>query len=256
MHSIVAAVATSLLASLAGSISVFRKSTFLVAASAHAALAGASLAVMLNSFGVEVDELLVTLLFATLMTAMSARISKEPDVGASLVFAISMGLAALFLSLSREKAAVAWNLLFGDLMLLGQREVAALAVAASVVAIVFAASFSDFLFVAFDREGAEVYGVNCGLVDLAAAVIVAVSTVAALRAVGAVLIYALFVAPAAASLHVSRSVGQSIALSFAIALLSLILGVAASYALKISASAAAAIVASLVYLSIYKARTE
>jgi ABC-type Mn2+/Zn2+ transport system permease subunit len=79
-------------------------------------------------------------------------------------------------------------------------------------------------------------------------IVFALAIALATKAVGAILVYAIMVAPAAASNELVRSVRGVIVAVFCIALLSELTGLAASFAFRASPSAIAGILAALSYV--------
>jgi len=83
--------------------------------------------------------------------------------------------------------------------------------------------------------------------DLLLIALISTSVVSAMKAVGAILIFALFVAPAASAREIGKNTNEILVYSFAIAFSSLIIGIAVSLMFSIPAGAFAAFITSLCY---------
>ncbi len=248
LRSLIACLAVSLSASVAGSLTVFRRASFLIAGAAHSALAGAAIAVLL---GIGVYYFPLASAFAAFVAVLASYSAKRGDIntGIAVSFAFSMSLAAIALSMTREYAAKAWQLFFGDMLLLTELDIAIISLSTSALLAIAAVYYYKFIFVSFDPEGAEAANINVSLVDFLLIALISLSVVSALKAVGAILVFAIFVAPAAAAKEVAKSVSGVFYLSFAISLCSLLVGIAISFAYALPAGALAALVASLIYFA-------
>lgn len=247
---ILSAFLISLLVSISGSLAVFRKASFLIAGVAHSALAGIALSILLSSFGINIDYFILAVAFAIAFAILASLASKFSDIdtGIAISFALSMSLAVIFLSMIRNVAVKVWSFLFGELFLITMQDLIYLSFSVILVIILFGILYNKFLFFLFDPEGAEASGINSKLLDLILVAIIAISVVAVIRAVGAILAYSIFVAPCAIARDFSRSIKQSLLISFGIAFTSLILGISIALLVPVSASALAAFIASFAYL--------
>jgi len=77
--------------------------------------------------------------------------------------------------------------------------------------------------------------------------LIAVAVVVTMRGVGAILVFAMFVAPAAAAMEVAKNVRQVFVISFLVALVSGFVGLAVSFFYHVSPGAVASLAASLTY---------
>jgi len=250
MDSFFAIALISLITSISGNLSVFRKGSFLVASVSHSALAGVALSLFLSSYGIGIDYFAVAAIFAVAFSAITVVLSRFQDIDTaiSISFALSMALAVVFLSLSRNISAKIWSFLFGELYLITDRDIIYLILTAIVVLLLFGTLYERMIFYLFDPEGAEASGMNVKILDLALILIISISVVSVIRSVGAILAYAIFIAPAAIGKKIARSVKQSLLISFLITLSCLYLGLLISFSIPVSASAISALIASSLYL--------
>jgi len=244
----------SINASLTGTFTIFRNASFLVAGAAHAALAGAALAIIFEEFGFHVPVLLGGLVFAVVASlaagyAGRGKLNRVEDINTAIAvsFAFSMSLAVLFISMIREYAARVWGLLIGDLFLLSYSDLKLMFFATLMVVLISLTFYRAFLFISFDPEVALACGMNVKLYDYLLLSMIAVSVVVIMGGVGAILVFAMFVAPPATAVGFTKSVGSVFAISFLISLLSGLLGVYLSFQLPFSPGAIAALIASSTY---------
>lgn len=247
---IVSALIISLLVSISGNLALFRKASFLVAGVAHSALAGVALSLLISSMGIDIDYFMLAVFFAVLFAILASVVTKFSDIdtGIAISFALSMSIAVIFLSMIRGMSAKVWSFLFGELFLITIRDLFYLTLSAIFVVFLFGFFYDKLLFFLFDPEGAEAFGVNTKLLDIILVIIVAISVVAVMRSVGAILAYSIFVAPSAIAKEISKSIKQCFLITFLISSISLAMGILISMLSPISASALAALIASTLYL--------
>jgi ABC-type Mn2+/Zn2+ transport system permease subunit len=106
----------------------------------------------------------------------------------------------------------------------------------------------EFVYVSVDMEGSIVSGLNARAYHYMMLITSAMAIALATKAVGAILVYAILVAPAAASSEVMKSVKAVLISVFFIALTAEFLGIIASFTIRTSPSAIAGILAGLSYL--------
>lgn len=234
---------------IAGTLTVFRRASFLVAGSSHSALAGVAVALFLKSIGIDVHYFAFALLAAVFAAFLAAKASKHGDIntGIAVAFALSMAVAVVFISMTRNYTSNAWQFLFGDLLLLTDEDFALISISTSVVLITTSFFYHKFLFISFDPDGAEAFGINVHLYDFLLISIISISVVSALKAVGAILVFSIFIAPSATAMEIGKNTRAIFGISFIIALLSMYFGLVISYQYSLPAGALAALIASLVY---------
>lgn len=231
----------SVTSSTIGCLTSFRRANFLVATASHAAIAGAAFSLFFSK-----NFLIATTFTLILMTI--SRLSRDVNVGSVISFGLSMALAAIFLSLSRDKAAFAWQIIFGDILLLTFEDLFLLTLASLFLLIFTSLYLPKLITLSFDEDSAKCFGIKGNVLDLMLIILTAFCTVSAIRAVGAILVYSMFTAPAAASTVFARGIKQTIILSFLISFFSLIFGLVASFHIPIPASAISALIVSFIYL--------
>ena len=140
------------------------------------------------------------------------------------------------------------RLLFGTLLGLGPADLAvsgAVALLATVAAILLGRTWSA---VGFDPEGSAALGLPAGRADLLLLGLVGVAAVAAIPAVGALLVTAVYVLPAAAARMLTGSVRGLIGCALALALAEGVVGLYLAYWLDVPPGPPIAVLGALVCL--------
>jgi len=254
LRALLAVILISILSATAGSFTIFRGLSFLVAGIAHAAFAGAALALVLYQHGYlkYMDPIFMALVFGVLMAVVigvseKAENISRVEVSIGVAFALSMSLAILFISLMREYSVEAWALILGDILLLTLNDIVILTIITMIDLFAFILFMRVFIFLSFDPEGTRALGVNVDLYHVLMLVLIAASTVVLLKGVGVILVYAVMVVPPAIANRVANDVSSVMKISFLISASSGILGILISCLIDIIPSA----IIGLILVAIY-----
>jgi ABC-type Mn2+/Zn2+ transport system permease subunit len=198
-----------------------------------AALAGAPL--LLGAVG--------GVLVAAVAIALLARDQRlGADIGVAVSVSTLLGLGAL-LALSPDSPPRLGELLFGDLLGLSGGDIAVAAVLSGAVVLALLAGHRSLALVGFDRGSAPSLGARPLRWELALLVILAVTTVAAVQALGNLLLVALVLAPATAARSLAGRLATVMALSVVLAALAGTAGLLLSFHLEVAAGASVALCA-------------
>lgn len=135
--------------------------------------------------------------FSGSVQGLSAGRRDGQDGLTALSLAGALALGTILASDVFHSAARVESLLFGSLLAIGDRDLVLAALATCVALVATVILGSRWLAVGFDREGARALGVRPALSDGVLLLLIALVTIAALSAVGALLTSALIVVPAA-----------------------------------------------------------
>jgi ABC-type Mn2+/Zn2+ transport system permease subunit len=182
---------------------------------------------------------------AITLAARTPRIGR--DAAIAIVITALFGLGAL-LALSPQTPAGIQTLLFGDILGVSRADLAAAAVLALVVLAALRLLLSRLMIAGFDRTTAAALGVQPALADLALLVLLALSVLIAVQALGNLLVAALVIAPAAAARLLARRVLPMMAVAATLAIACGFGGLYASYYLRTATGASIAATLVIVYL--------
>ena len=177
-----------------------------------------------------------------------------PDVAVAVVITALFGLGAA-LALSPAVPPRIGELLFGDLLGVGTRDLLMTGALAAGVAGGLVARHRSLTLAAFDPAGAPALGVRPGRVAVGLLAGLGVTTVAAVGALGNLLVVALVLAPAAAALNLAPRLGVALPLAAVLTAAAGVAGLYVSYHLDLAAGASVALCAiALFALSLLRAR--
>ncbi len=246
----------AVVAATSGTFLVFRGLSFMTSGVAHAALGGAALGLFLQHSGIApwFDPIIGALLFSVFVAVVTGYagekgIAQKMEVAVGVSFALSMSIAVLLMYyIPPTEVPQIWGYLIGDILLLDNLDLTLLAITAASLLFITVVFNKEFVYVCVDMEGATAHGMNARGYHYLMLVTSALAIAFATKAVGAILVYAILVAPAAASNELVKSLVGVMLSVFTIALVAEILGLAASFTIQASPSAIAGIIAALSYV--------
>lgn len=198
-------------------------------------------------FPARVAALVVAVAFA-LGTERAGRSGRDPGAAASgLMLVAALGIGTILASDVFESGAGVDRLLFGTAVALNGSDLAVAGAAAALSLAAAALLGRTWAAIAFDPSGAPALGLADRRADLALLLLVAVTAVAALPAVGSLLITSLFVVPAAVARLFADSVASLVALSISIAVAQALLGLYVSLWLDVPPGPAIAVLGAATY---------
>jgi len=255
-RAIIGALMIAVVASTSGSFLVFRGLSFMTSGVAHAALGGAALGLFLQATGIApwFDPMIGALVFAVFVALVTGYagetgIGEKMEVAVGVSFALSMSLAVfLMYYIPPVEVPSIWGYLVGDLLLLNNLDTVMLSGTALLLLITTILFNKEFVYVSVDMEGSTAQGLNARAYHYLMLITSALAIALATKAVGAILVYAILVAPAAASNELLNSVRNVLVSVFIIALASQFAGIALSLTIRASPSAVAGILAALSYV--------
>lgn len=255
-RALLGALLIAIIAAASGTFLVFRGLSFMASGVAHAALGGTALGIFLQDSGLVpwFDPILGALLFSVLVAAFTAYagesgITQKMEVAVGVSFALSMSFAVfLMYYIPPYKVPQIWGYLIGDILLLNNLDIIMLGSTTLLLAVITLMFNKEFVYVSIDMEGSTAHGMNARAYHYLMLIVSALAIALATKAVGAILVYAIMVAPAAASNELVKSVRGVIIAVFLIALISELVGIATSFVIFVSPSAIAGILAALSYI--------
>lgn len=212
-----------------GTMVVVKRMAFFSQAVGQAALTGVAIGILSGEplRTPYVSMFAFCLLFAILMnfTRNNTRMSSDILIGVFLSVSLALGASLLLYVTAKVNVHILDNILFGSILTVNDTDITVLIIVSTVTAILGVLFYNRMLVASFNPSLAHVRGVNVRLLDYVFIVLVALLTVASVKIIGAVLVEALLVIPAAAARIVSRSMKGFFYWSIGVATVSSIFGI-------------------------------
>ncbi len=166
------------------------------------------------------------------------------------VLAIATAATLLFVALSPTGDLEMTSLLRGELLAISDRDLVVLAIAASVVALVFVLFRRELLLVSFDPEFARTIGRDPLRYDLVLYLLLGATISIGVMTAGPMVVFAFLVLPALAALRLGRSMLMTFAVAAGIATVSSVGGFALSYHADLPTGPVYVLVAAAIWLAV------
>jgi ABC-type Mn2+/Zn2+ transport system permease subunit len=227
-RALVAAALTGGLCSAIGVFVVLRGLAFIGAGTAHAAFAGVALAYLIGTAPLPL-AIVFGVSTAWITGLLEERGRMKLDVSIGIFYTATMALAILFIGLMKTYNAEVYGYLFGSVLSVTREELWGTAVLALAVIGLLTLFSKEFFFIAFDQDMAEASGVPARNFFFLLLTLVALTIVVSLKTVGAILVFALILIPAATAYQLTSSLRRMMAYSVAIGIGVSVAGVLLSF---------------------------
>lgn len=247
---IIVATIAGALCGLLGVFVILRGMSYIGHGLSHAVFGGAAASAVIG-----VNFFIGAGIWGVVSGVLIARVARRRVLGADAAigvvttasFALGLALMNRYGQASKSIEAV----LFGSVLGVKLADIVAVAAVALFSLAVIVVWYRKLLFSTFDRDVAQVSGVNVGLVEAVLLALLSLTILVTMRVIGTLLISALLVIPAAASRLTTNSFSRLLWLSPVIGAVTCFVGMNASYHLDTSASATIILIDALVFIVIY-----
>ncbi len=246
-NAIISAFLLSVITGFIGSYIVVRRLVFLSGGITHASFGGIGIAWY---FGLNpiLGASVFSVFSALGLEYLSQGRTLREDSAIGMLWSFGMAVGILFVFLTPGYAPNLMSFLFGSILTISQTDILLLLILATLTLVFFVAFYYPILFVAFDSDFAKTQNVPVKFISYSLAVLIALSIVFAIRAVGIILIISLLTIPANIANIVTHRFRRIIVLSALISLFSIVAGIAISFRLNVPSGATIIITMMAFYL--------
>jgi len=220
------------LAGAVGVLVVLRRLAFVGDALTHTVFPGVVIAHLLGH-SLLVGALAFGVLTAVLLTGLGRHRRVGDDAALAILLTSFFSLGVVLISRTRGFTADLTAFLFGRVLAIDQADLVQTLAVAALAAVVLAMFHKELVLRAFDPGATAAMGYPTGALDLVLNLLIALVVVAAVEAVGTVLVIALIVVPAAAARLLADRVAAMTALASLLGAAGGWLGLAVSYEVSI-----------------------
>lgn len=218
----------------------------------HAVLPGVVIAYMIGApllLGAFIAGLICSL--ATGFIQTNSRVKQDTVLGVVMSGMFAVGLV-LYVTIPTSLHLD--HILFGNMLGVGQDELRLSAIIALIVTAIILMKWRDLALISFDPVQAKVSGVPVKLLNYGLLIILSLTVVSMLSAVGIILCVSLLIAPGAIAFLVTRQLQRMMLVAVGVAMLSCLGGVWASFWLNSSPAATIVVLLTLIFVLVFIAR--
>jgi zinc transport system permease protein len=242
-----ASLIVSILCGVIGTLIVINRMVFIAGGIAHGSYGGIGLALFLG-----IAPLIGASLFALFLGAIIAYLthknSTRLDSLIGVLWAFGMAFGIIMSDLTPGYNVDLMSYLFGAILSVSMSDLAGMGVVLALILTFVLLFYRHLIAMSFDAKFAKLRGVNTTLLYTLLILMIALSVVMSIRAVGLILVIALLTIPSYISEKFTASIAGMMLLSSVLSLLFCVLGLLISYHWNVSAGAAIILVATGAFL--------
>ena len=241
-NALIAGVLISIAAGIIGSLVVVNKITFLTGGIAHSSYGGIGLAIYLGIpvlFGATVFAVLTAVIIAIITLKNRTRI----DAIIGMMWASGMAIGIIFVDLTPGYNVDLMSYLFGSIIAVSNDDLIYMTALDIFIVSTVVFFYKQILAVSYDSEFATLRGINVKFFYTLILILAALCVVAAIKAVGLILVIALLTIPTYLAESFASRLSTMMVISSILATIFTILGLVVSYIYDISSGASIIMVA-------------
>ncbi len=250
-RSLIVAILVGLICAVVGSYLMVQRLALLGDAISHSVLPGLAIAYLLgiNIFiGAFVAGVLSTVAIAWIRTRSPIKEDAAMGIVLSAFFALGITLITV---IQKDNKIDLNHFLFGNILGVTLEEVIDTAVIAAIVLVTVKLLYKELLFYTFDPEGAKATGLPVNWLNFGLMVLIALTIVASMKAVGVVLVLSLLITPGATAYLLVNRLHYVMLLGATIGIIASISGMYLSYFFNLPSGPAIVLVASSIFLIVF-----
>lgn len=243
-RSLVIAVLVGIVCAIVGSYLMVQRLALLGDAISHSVLPGLAIAFMIGA-DIFVGAFIAGVLSTVVITFIRTRSPIKEDAAMGIVFSAFFALGITLITIIQKDNKIDLNhFLFGNILGVTAEEVRNTAIISVVVVTVVVLLYKELLFYTFDPLGAQAAGLPVNLLNFGLMVLIALTIVASLTAVGVILVLALLITPGATAYLLVKRLNQMMILGAAIGIVASVSGMYISYFFNLPSGPAIVLVTS------------
>ena len=232
-----------------GAFVVSKGLAFMGDALAHASFAGIALALLLRR-SIYLGAAAAAVVMSLAITLVSRRGRVSADTASGVLFAGAFSLGIVLISPARNYTVDLFAYVFGNVLGIGNEDVVVIAGTGLVVILTVVLLYRELVFVAFDPVMAEAEGIPVGLLQSLLLGLIGLTVMAAVKALGIVLVVAMLVTPAATASMLTHRFHGIMLLGAALAAIASVVGLYVAFYANVASGASTVLVSTLLFLAV------
>ncbi len=247
IKALISTVLTGAVCSLISPYIFLRKMAFAGAGLAHVALSGIAFGIFIGS-SPPVWAFIFTALASVIIWYLQTKENFHFDITMGIIFATSVALAVIFLSLSNSYGSSALSYFFGSPLGVSEEDVVSLLTVLTAIVVFYLLFWREVYLITFSYEIAKASGYKAELITFLMSLLISAVITVSIKAVGALLVFSLLVMPSASAFKLSKSYFHFFFLSLAFGLTESTLGILTSFTLDAPPGATITLISFLLFI--------
>ena len=227
-NSIYASILISIAIAIIGSLIVINKTTAITGSIAHGSFGGIGIALYLGS-NLLLTTSIFTIILAIILSFITIKFPHRQDSLIGVIWAIGMSIGIIFLSLTPGYNSDAISYLFGNILFIENQDLFFMGGVDLILFLSIILLYNRFLAMSYDKEFLTLRGINANLLYTYFLILTSLTIVMSVRAIGIILILALFTIPALIAEKFTKKFYSMMILSGILAFIFMSSGIVISY---------------------------
>lgn len=248
-NALIGGTVVALAAGLIGYFIIVRQTAFAAHALAHIGVPGATGAILLGL--PPAVGLGVFCVVGALVISVLGKRASERDVATGTILAFATGLGLFFNSLATKSSSTMTNVLFGNLLAISAEQLWLFTALLFLIALAIGMTYRQLLYSSINAPVAEARGVPVRALSVVFMLLLALAVTMAIQAVGALLLFALLITPAATAIMLTPRPVVAMVVATALSVASVWTGLAMSAMFNVPPSFLIVTIASTIWLAVW-----
>jgi manganese/iron transport system permease protein len=245
-HAIAIGIVVGILCPVVGSYLIVQRMALMGDVIAHCVLPGLSISFFLG-LDILIGAFASGILGALLIAWIRSQSRVKVDAAMALTFSSFFALGVILITVLRNKLDLD-NFLFGDILGVTMTDIWRTGIIAAVILLVIKLTYKELLFYTFDRTGAQAMGLPVNAIYLGFMVMITLTIIASMQAVGVILVISLLIGPALTAYLLTRELHQMMLLGAVFGVIASVTGVYLSYYINLPSGPAIVLVSSSLFI--------
>ncbi len=239
-----AGILVSIACGIIGTYVVTNRIVFISGGIAHSAYGGIGLGYFLGINPV-IGAIIFSIISAIGMGVVSIKTKQKSDTIIGVMWAVGMAIGIIFIDLTPGYTADLMSYLFGSILTVSPSDIIIMLVLDTIILSTVILLFKEFLILSFDKEFAQIRGLNVNLLYIILLILIAGTVVMLMRVVGLIMLIALLTIPAAISSKYTTNLSKMMILSSILGMIFTSVGLVISYYFNLTSGASVILIAGI-----------
>ncbi|NER24411.1 MAG: metal ABC transporter permease [Symploca sp. SIO1C2] len=242
-RAIVTAVLVGIVCASVGSYLMVQRLALLGDAISHSVLPGLAIAFIIGA-DLFLGAFIAGIFSTVVITWIRTRSPIKEDAAMGIVFSAFFALGITLITIVQKDNKIDLNhFLFGNILSVSQEDVRNTAIITGIVLAIVVLLYKELMYYTFDPLGAKAAGLPTNLLDFGLMILIALTIVASLQAVGVILVLAMLIIPGATAYLLVKRLHQMMILGSVIGVVASVSGMYLSYFFNLPSGPAIVLVA-------------
>ncbi|RLC45181.1 MAG: metal ABC transporter permease [Candidatus Cloacimonadota bacterium] len=251
-NAFLSAMLVSIACGIIGTYVVTNRIVFISGGIAHSAYGGIGLGYFLGINPV-IGAIIFSIISAVSMGLVSIKTEQKADTIIGVMWAVGMAIGIIFIDLTPGYTGDLMSYLFGSILTVSYSDIFIMIILDIIILSIVMLFFKEFLILSFDKEFAQIRGLNVNLLYIILLILIAGTVVMLMKIVGLIMLIALLTIPAAISSKYTSNLAKMMILSSILGMIFTTLGLIISYYSNLTSGPCIILVAAIgFFLSFFK----